>query len=56
MANMEDEFQIEQELNRLTAKLDKFRGSEKFIKIGKNKFELNDKDPIFFLNGPNRKE
>jgi len=53
---MEDEFQIEQELNRLTAKLDKFRGSEKFIKIGKNKFELNDKDPIFFLNGPNRKE
>ena len=24
--------------------------------MGKNKFQLNDKDPIFFLNGPNRKE
>ena len=26
------------------------------MKIGKNKFEINDKDPIFYLNGPNRKE
>ena len=35
---LEDEFQMEQELNRLTAKLEKFRGQEKWMKIGKNKF------------------
>ena len=56
LEEMEDEFEMEQELDRLTAKLDKYRGQDKFMKIGKNKFEINDKDPIFYLNGPNRKE
>ena len=26
------------------------------MRIGKNQFDLTDKDPIFYLNGPNRKE
>ena len=53
---LEDEFQMEQEPNRLTSKLEKFKGQEKSMKIGRHKFQLNDKDPIFLLNGPNNKK
>ena len=51
-----DEFAMEQELEKLTATLERHRGQEKTMKIGNNKFQVNDKDPIFFLNAPNRKE
>lgn len=56
LVDLEDEFQLEQELERLTRKLQKFSGQEKWVKIGKNKFPYTDKDPIFLLNGPNQKQ
>ena len=53
---MNDEYEMELELEKLTATLERHRGQDKTMKIGKNKFQLNDKDPIYFRNGPNRKQ
>jgi len=53
---LEDEMEMEEELAKLNSKLDRVRGREKTMRVGHNQFELNDKDPIYFLNGPNRKE
>lgn len=53
---LEDEMEMEEMLSKLTLKLEGLTGRDKSMRIGKNQFELNDKDPIFYLQGPNRKE
>ena len=53
---LEDEAAIEEQLAALTARIERFKGQDRTMRIGTNQFEINDKDPIFFLNGPNRKE
>ena len=53
---MEEEGYLEDKLEQLYAKLQRFDNHEKQLRIGNNKFDYSDKDPIFFLNGPNRKQ
>lgn len=52
---LEDELEMEEALAKLTAKLERLK-EQNMLRIGAKQFELNEKDPIFFLNGPNRKE
>ena len=55
-AELEDEMEMDELLTKMNAKLDKLREREHIMRMGAHSFELNDKDPIFFLNGPNRNQ
>ena len=48
--------ELETNLNQVNVTLARFHGQEKLMRIGKNQFEISEKDPIFYLNGPLRKE
>jgi hypothetical protein len=48
--------EIEEALSKLTARLDTLKGREKFMRIGNNQFDLNDKDPIYFISKPEKKQ
>ena len=48
--------EIETALAKLNTRLESLRGGDKLMKIGNNQFEMSDKDPIYFLTGPNKKQ
>ena len=56
MAALENDHQIEAQLNKLQARLEYFSTEGRTMRVGLQKFDINDKDPIFFLNGPIRRE
>ena len=47
---------IEEKIERLNAKLERFSRPDKQFRIGTQMYEFSDKSPIFLLNGPNRKQ
>jgi len=52
----EVEMDLEQQLAQVNATLQRFAGQERMMRISKSQFDYSDADPIFFLNGPCRKE
>ena len=52
---LENEMEIDEALSKLTARLETLKGRDKLMRIGNNQFELNDKDPIYFISGPEKK-
>ena len=50
--DVEDEDMLEEALSKLEARLSGFRTHSKMMHIGNMKYEINDKDPVFFLTGP----
>ena len=52
---LENEQEIEEALAKLSSRLEALRGNDKLMRIGNNQYDLNDKDPIYFIMGPNKK-